>query len=182
MIKIVATYYQQQKEVWVLIHSLLNQTYKDWNLYICSNGDESVLQLPITDKRIHVEMFAPTGFWGCYNREYMRTRVEDEDYLINCSVEDYYAPTTLEEIAKRNEDFVWFDFSHHHFKYNSSSIESEPSVGAIDWGNFAVKGKVAKQVPIRNCESYTADGEWVEDIMKLKLTKHKIKKILFVKN
>lgn len=181
MIQIFATYYKQEKEANTLIQSLICQTYEDWQLHICSNGDDSINNLNITDSRITTSISEPTEFWGCYNREEFRKQAPDS-YLINSSVEDYYAPKTLEYLSKRSEDLVYWDFTHHHFEYKSNAIESHPRVGNIDWGNFAVNGALARRVPIPNCESYTADGEWVEALKRERITIHKIDRVLFVKN
>lgn len=183
---IFATYYEQEKSANTLINSLIQQTYEDWELLICSNGDESVHNLDIRDSRIKVMLSKPTGSWGCFNREEFRKTLPPNSYLINTSVEDYYAPITLEEINNHKEDLIYWDFSHHHFGYNSSSTTSNLSISNIDWGNFAINTEVALKVPIPNCESYEADGEWVVALKKhLESqggTTKKIDKILFVKN
>lgn len=183
---IFATYYQQEKSAYTLINSLIQQTYEDWELVICSNGDESVHNLDILDSRIKVKVSKPTGNWGCYNREEFRKTLPPNSYLINTSVEDYYAPITLKEISKHKDDLIYWDFSHHHFGYDSTSTTSNLSISNIDWGNFAVKSEVASRVPISNCKSYEADGEWVLDLKKYIISQRgntkKIDKVLFVKN
>lgn len=183
---IFATYYQQLDSCQTLIQSLLNQTFKDWELHIHSNGDNSIKQLEICDSRINTKITKPTEYWGCYNRESFRTSLPLGSYIINTSVEDYYAPITLEEINKHTEELIYWDFSHHHFNYETSRTESKPSICNIDWGNFAVKTDIALNVPIQDCKSYTADGEWVEAV-KNKIIEQgggikKIPKVLFVKN
>jgi hypothetical protein len=178
MIKIFATYYKQEKELNVLLSALAVQSNQNFELTVCSNGDHT---LPEGNyERIVTE--ENTGFWGCLNRKNFIASLDDEDYVINTSVEDYYTPNMIaevEECIKSGFEFIFWDVVHHHYKY--TYLRSMPMKNYIDWGNFCVKAKYIKQVEI-NHESFFADGETVEAIMELNPKAGKINKVLMVKN
>jgi len=180
---IFSTYYKQELSAPVLAYSILNQTYTNWELHICSNGDEGIYDCPIPkDERIHISVSEPSGNWGCLNRRKFIEECDSGHMLINTSCEDYYAPSTLDYISRTSSQFVYWDFSHHHFGYESKHVSSSPNVGGIDWGNFAVDTALAKSVPFPEVDSYCADGEWVTEIIKHSPSKEKIERVLFVKN
>lgn len=164
-----ATYHNQLKESNTIIASMINQTADNWRLVICSNGDESANEIdtkshPNIEIRIEKEN---SGFWGCKNREKFIQEVANENaFLINTSVEDYYAPKLIECINMYSEhDFIFWDFSHHQFGYETKHANSTLKVGGIDWGNFAVKTDVIAKHGIPNTESYFADGETVVNML-----------------
>jgi hypothetical protein len=184
-----ATYYEQEHSSQTLIQSLLMQTADNWKLTICSNADDSVLNLNILDPRVNIILKGEnTGFWGALNRrDFIIDSVGDNEMLINTSCEDYYIKTLVEEINKKDEDFVMWDHAHHHFKYNTISAVVQPKRNKIDWGSYAVKGSVAKQAAINTdietWKEFTADGQFVENIMQIdNLKVVRLPKILFVKN
>ena len=199
-----ATYYQQKEKANTLINSLMMQTADNWELVICSNADGSVNDLVITDPRITVKVTEEnTGFWGALNRrDYIQNELEDDVLLINTSVEDYYIPKLVELINEHSDkDFIYWDFAHHHFGYNTNQAISQPRITKIDWGNFAIKSSIAKNVSIGSFEKvnpdnpnetfnisywqeFMGDGFFVEHVFaqNLQLKSIRIPKILMVKN
>ena len=179
MVKIFATYYNQEERLPTLLASLKAQTSQNYKLTVCSNADKTIHKVfPLVDFEKIVTK-ENTGFWGCKNRVDFISTLDDNDYIINTSAEDYYAPTLIEEIEKGGEDFIYWDLVHHQADY--TLLRSSPFITRIDWGNFCVKAKFIKNIVI-NTESYTADGEAVEEIMKMNPTMRKISKVLMIKN
>jgi hypothetical protein len=199
-----ATYYEQEKSAVTLIQSLLMQTADNWKLTICSNADNTLLNVKEQwgfDPRItFIVKEKNSGFWGAPNRKWFINEVlEDDELIVNTSAEDYYAPKTVEFINSREEDFIMWDFTHHQFNYDVFHCISQPRVRKIDWGNYALLGKYAKQVdmqpiPRKNeqgeeymenpWESFFGDGYFVEYLFRQhpEITNIRLPKVLFVKN
>jgi hypothetical protein len=59
-----------------------------------------------------------------------------------------------------------------------------PVVRYIDWGNFAIKTAIARKVGIQHPESFTADGQFVQDCIAegLIINPVKINQILTIHN
>jgi len=198
-----ATYYEQHDKAYTLIQSLLSQTADNWKLTICSNADKSVYDLKIDDPRITIMCTETnTEFWGALNRKaFIDNQLLDDELLINTSVEDYYIPKLVEYLNTRSEDFIMWDFSHHHFAYSTFFAITHPRVNKVDWGNFAIKGHYAKQVDMSNLptvnpenrqeviytdgwKNFRADGYFVEYTFRQfpQISNVRLPKILFVKN
>lgn len=195
-----ATYYEQQDQAATLIQSLLCQTAQNWKLTICSNADNTLMMVEDiwgNDPRINfIIKDENSGHWGALNRKaFIENDLKDDELLVNCSVEDYYVPKTVEFINSRSEDFIYWDFSHHQFGYETISSMVQPRIRHIDWGSYALLGNIAKSVnmlPVKNNDgtesdawiSFFADGIFVEYLLDQTphLTSVRIPKILFVKN
>lgn len=197
-----ATYFEQKEKAHTLINSLLAQTADNWELTICSNGDASVNELGVTDKRINIKLTEEnTGFWGALNRkEFIYSdALGDDDLLINTSVEDYYIPKLVEYINEFNQEFIYWDVAHHHFGYNTNFAVGQPRIKKMDWGGYAVKGSIAKSTQMGEFQSQNPDGTprvgdyWKEFMGDGYFIEHmfaqhptlqtiRIPKILFVKN
>jgi hypothetical protein len=221
-----ATYYQQKDSALTLVQSLLRQTKDNWKLTICSNGDESIHEFESQygfiwkgDPRITIKKSeVNTQFWGALNRrDFIQSdELLPNEMLVNTSVEDYYVPQTVEFVSyklygklpngsdvyhPRTEQFVMWDFTHHHFGYNLASCISQPRLKKIDWGNYAILGEIAKNVKITPLplgkrdenyndilenpwESFYGDGLFVEEVFKQfpNITNVRLPKVLFAKN
>jgi hypothetical protein len=200
-----ATYYEQEQEAPTLINSLMRQTADNWKLTICSNADNTLMNVQEryhTDPRIHYTILEEnTGFWGAKNRRDFYQSVDLDTMVVMTSVEDYYVPRTVEYINSRGEDFIYWDFTHHHFDYKTTFAISQPRMKKIDWGNFAILSDKAKEVNIselknRNAEDpqkfdiidgweqFMGDGIFVEEVFKKfpEISNVRIPKILFAKN
>lgn len=205
-----ATYYEQKDTAITLVQSLLRQTEGNWKLTICSNGDKSILDFETSygfmwegDDRITIKLLEEdTGHWGALNRKsFIQEELGDDELVVNTSVEDYYVPKTIEYINKRDESFIMWDFTHHHFEYNLSHCISQPRLKKIDWGNYALLGSIAKTVDMESVptgkrddnnkdimenawESFYGDGYFVEFLFRQHPTISNIRlpKVLFAKN
>lgn len=189
-IVVFATYYQQKEKAATLIEAMKAQLVPNWELVICSNGDESVNELNITDPRIRVILTPEnTGHWGALNRKkFIEEELRDDDLLINTSVEDYYAPVLTGDVntLSQSNDFIHWDFSHHIFRYTTINAMTQPRISKIDWGSYAVRGKFAKNTKMSDDEwkAYVADGLFVEHMITQNPDMRVIRlpKILMVKN
>ena len=113
---IVMPMYKQPEEVISrAVYSIINQTYKDWELIICDNGSyydgvtDFIDNLRKKDKRViyfknEKNVGWPKGISLCLERatgEFMGF-IADDDYLEQLWLEDVYS-----EIEKNNPDVIW---------------------------------------------------------------------------
>jgi hypothetical protein len=170
----------------MFIGMMLSQTNPNWIIWILHNGINIVAEnraKKYNDKRIKFFQNENSNFWGCYNRQNYLKNVETE-YVINSSIHDYYIPIAIQEILSReNDDFIYWQSINHLVGYHTT-LDCEPIPGQIDWGNFAVKTDIAKQVGINHPEDFMADGLFVKDLMNSGLisSKSKINNILTIHN
>lgn len=187
MLTFIATAHKETIEAHLFISSLILQTDPEWKcIIVCDGFNEYVENVVGLYKDSRIELFrteTPTGFWGHYNRIYALNKLVDTEFVIQTSIQDYYIPTAVKEIcnASTNADFVYFNSLHNHFSYNE--LNTELKVCKIDWGNFAIRTSIARQVGIHHPESNTCDGQFVEKCAQVpNLRINKINKILTVHN
>lgn len=195
MITFVATAFNEQFDYYTFIGSLLCQTNSNWKAIIYVNGSEHAETaynkcrqiLDYENKCVNKISFKysenNTGHWGCLNRQDCIDRLVDTEYIIQTSIQDYWMPNAVEEISKRKEDFIYWNSINHIVGY-TTILNSSLGIGGIDWGNFAVKTSIAKQIGITKPDAHAADGIFVlEGISKnLIKTTYKIPLILTVHN
>lgn len=177
-----------------LFDSLLAQTDPDsWCCRVIHNGpaaDESEFNNRCywlkNDSRFQLECSpTDTGNWGTANRQ----RAIDEcqtEYLVQTSVQDYWLPQAMGYITKtltenKPDILVWNSVNH--LVGPCRVLDADLKWSKLDWGNFAVKTEIAKQVPIKQKE-YCADFLFVQDCMNKGLIKRaqKIDALLTIHN
>jgi hypothetical protein len=186
MITFVAAAYKETTDAYMFLSSLIIQTNQRWKCIVYADAPNNYIKTAIetlNDSRIsYVENKTSTGFWGHYNRKKALYELVGTEFVINTSIQDYYTPNAVAEILNyQDHDFIFFNCVHCHYQHHI--LQSEPKRGHIDWGSFAVKTSIAKQVGIREPESSMCDGIFVENCFargNLKATK--IGKILTVHN
>jgi hypothetical protein len=183
MITFVATAFEEKYESMAFIGSMLAQKDQRWKAIIYGNKHsveiDNILQL-INDSRITYKVSETnTGFWGCYNRIEALNNLVDTEYIVQTSIQDYYLPNAVSEILKRNEDFIYWNALHNHFEWEK--LDAFVKIGSIDWGCFAVKTEIAKNIGIKIPEKPYADGAFAESCNG-KCTFTKIDKTLTIHN
>jgi len=196
MITVVATAFKEKNSLPMFIGSLLCQTNNNWKAIIFHNGIDAEMEnifdtitdlYPDLDINNKFEFFfceENNGFWGAKNRDFVLKNLVDTKYILNSSVQDYFVPIAIEEILKAGDaDLIYFNSINHLFGYERP-LDSKLETGWIDWGNFAVKTEIAKQVGINKPEDFCADGHFVQDLLKSGSIniKYKINKILTIHN
>jgi len=183
----VAPMFKDYTGVYSYIGSLLSQTNSSWKTIIYHNGTDKLARSIVEsfkDSRIvYVESLINTEAWGCYNRIDALNNLIDTEYVIQSSAHDYWIPTAVEEMTNHNEDFLYFNGINHIFGYGGI-IDTHPSIGRMDWGNFRVRTEIARKVGINKPEEFCADGMFVRDLLKSGLIKsiRKINKCLTIHN
>ena len=194
MVDIITVTYGQNEILKCFINSIKAQTSDNWKLTIIHDGPNDKLKKELIDENYlipnkveFISYYKRTEVWGHLLRKWALENVIKNEYVLLTNGDNYYTPNMVEEVSKRNEDFIYFDLIHSHVtesNHNRSSygyINSELKYGRIDIGNVVVKSSLAKKAGFN---STVPDADWFyfEDILKLTPTVYKIDKVLFVHN
>jgi glycosyltransferase involved in cell wall biosynthesis len=190
----IITAYQRYNNIQCLIHSLLLQTYDNFEVIIIHDGydqkHEEVIKPYLNDIRFkYIYTDHRYNDWGMTLRN-KGLEMVDGDWIINTNDDNYYVPVYLEELVKvienKNEcNFVYYDcvLSHNniinHNKKDYGLLIPEIRHSYIDMGQFAVKKEVISKYKFHL--TAPADGILIEE-MKHELKPEYIDKILFVHN
>lgn len=187
MITFVATAYNETIDSYQFISSLILQTNPNWKCIVYCDAPNEYIKKSIdffNDNRIsYIHNETPKKWWGHHNRNFALNNIVDTEFIIQTSIQDYYTPNTVELILNysKNHDFIYFNCIHNHRKYDV--LDSQPVIAGIDWGSFAVRTNIAKEIGYLHIEDSLADGKFVERCFKHNgLRPIKINKILTVHN
>lgn len=170
-------------------HCMLNQTCKDYKAIIWHNGPYYEGGFPdgtwnVSNTIQFRQSPIDTGNYGCANRQ----QAIDEcttDYIIQTSVQDVWMYQAVEFILKGLQDapdiLIWNSVNH--LVGPCKVLDAQLAWSKLDWGNFAIRTDIAKQIPIRQTE-YCADWLFVNDCIQKGLIKtaKKLNNILTIHN
>lgn len=187
MVTFVATALDEKYESYQFISSLILQSDSRWKCIIyCDEPNDYIRKCVefFNDDRITIiENKVRTGNWGHLNRKVALEKLVNTKFIIQTSIQDYYTPNTVFEILSVPDeyDFIYYNSLHNHYQH--AVLYTVPIVDKIDWGCFAIKTDIAKQVGINHVNSDRCDGLFVQDCFKIpNLSSYKINKILTVHN
>lgn len=183
----IAPTYNEKYDIYMFCGSMLCQSNYNWKAIIYSNGENSHVREIVhkfqDERLIYHESEHNTGFWGCYNRINALENIVNTELIVQTSIQDYFLPNTVDLILNHREyDFIYWNSLHHYFGH--SLLDAGLHIGGIDWGNFAIKTSIARQVGINHPEAYDADGRFVMDCVNSGLIENRVKldKILTIHN
>lgn len=190
MITFVLPAITEVNDAYVSLGSLMCQTNPAWEAIVINNGCNLRLRELIEkafgfDNRvIYAESEEVTGT-ALANR-LTALNMAQPGYVIQSSIQDYYVPETVEllhsAILRESYDFIYWNSINHHYHPNVV-MECFPTRMRIDWGNFAVRVEMAKEIGYMHLDDNMADGLFVEElIQKLNPKKYKIDRMLTVHN
>lgn len=187
MLTFITTAYNEKNEANIFLNSLLLQDNPNWKCIVYADVPNEYVKNLITeinDNRIvYHENEIKTGFWGHKNRKFALQNLTNTEFVLQSSIQDYYLPITVSSVLKLKDthDFIYFDCIHNGFGYNV--LNTKPKICNIDWGCFAVRTNIAKQIDIHDTESRVTDGIFVENCMRYNgLRVAKLNKILLIHN
>ncbi len=187
MITFVVTAYKETVDAYMFLSSLLLQTDSRWKCIIVGDDDNQYIKDTVSffnDNRIEfLYIDNPVKYYGHTNRKYALDNLVTTDFILQTSIQDYFLPCAVSDILSyaSNYDFIYYNSLHNHFDYKILNAQLE--ICKIDWGNFAVRTKIAKEVGINKPESNACDGFFVEDCLKYpNIRVAKLNKILTVHN
>lgn len=188
MVTFIAPAFNEKYDPFMFIGSMLGQQNPAWKAIIYHNGPNPVLKQLIeffSDPRlVYMESETDTGAWGTYNRMDAISKLVDCPFVVQTSIQDYWLPNAVDSILEHpDQDFIYWNSINHLVGYHNI-LDCQPVINHIDWGNFAIKTDIAKQVGINHPTEFTADGLFVKDCMESGLVKNivKLEKILTIHN
>lgn len=184
----VAAAHNEVVETVPFIFSVISQHSDNWELLIYNDGPNPKLRNIVKDVNHpninYIERETNSGYWGHFNRKHALEELVTTDYLIQCSVQDYYMPYTLALFNKALEhddfDIVYFDMIH--TRPIGGVIKTQLKECEIDWGSFFIKTKFAQQVGIDNPTHAHCDGLFAEKCLTFNPKVHKIDAVLLAHN
>lgn len=206
MVTFVATSFEEEFDPYVFIGSMLCQKNRNWKAIIYNNGPnpwmkqileeiqqprvrynhwlKTVIESFNDSRLIYLESELNTGGWGCYNRNDAINNLVDTEYVVQTSIQDYWLPNAVDDIlAQSGNDFIYWDSINHLSGYQNI-LHAMPVMRYIDWGNFAIKTSIAKQIGINSPEAFNADWFFVRDCIAegLIVKSKKLNQILTIHN
>jgi hypothetical protein len=174
----------------VFVTSMLAQTCQEFHAVVFNNGpDEEHIDSWIIDQNVgwseeysdHIQFkksVTDSGNWGTKNRQ---TAIEEcrTEYIIQTSISDYWLPQAVDIITKAlqaNPDsdiLVWNSINH--LIAPCRVLDAELAWSKLDWGNFAIRTSIAKEVGINHGHTYCADWNFITDCLNKGLIKKAIK-------
>lgn len=189
MITFVLPAITEVNDAYVSLGSLICQTNRFWESIVINNGSSLRLRKIIkkafgSDGRIIYGESEEVADTALANR-LVALNMAQPGYIIQSSIQDYYKPETVQLITNaiaEGYDFIYWNSINHHYNHNVV-MDCRPKVRSIDWGNFAVRVEMAKEIGYMHLDDNMADGLFVEElIQKLNPKKYKIDRMLTVHN
>ena len=196
IVEVIAVAYKNIEQVRCFIYMMQCQTANNWKLRIIHDGDdepyENMLSVvnKIKDERVFI---SSTNEWkgnaGHASRDYaLKHPIFDSHYTVLTNSDNYYVPTWISEINKREEDFIYWDCIHNHINVNFDRkvpyglLNVKLEGGCIDMGCVAIKTSIARKIGFNSRRYLRADWDYFEECLPHCKSKHKIPQILFVHN
>jgi len=186
---VLLAHYEKEPCYKVSLGSLMCQTNPNWEAIVIHNGLNPELRdaigVEFPDDRIkYKERIEPDVTRGVINRLWAINELVGSKYIVQSSVQDYFFPSLVQDILhsfRGDPGFIYWNSINHLWLANDK-LDARPEIRKIDWGNFCIKTKVAKQVGIKELMKDEADGIFVEEVMKTGVVTCKIHSILTVHN
>ena len=158
-----------------IISSLINQTHKNWHLFLIHDGPSSMdinsIVNATKDPRItYVETPERQGNWGHgYRREYLeKLKESDFDYIVITNADNHHTPTYCEYLLKgftNGQVAVYHDQMIHSY-LGWGIINCKLQQGYLDCAGVMVRKDVACEIGWRDVEAHSADWLYFNDIIK----------------
>lgn len=171
LVSIVVPSYNRPKQLNILIQSLLLQTYQNVEIIVYNDGPNSEIRDLLSDYQnesrvIYLETAEHMGGWGHLQRE-LGSKVAKGDFIGHANDDNYYCPVYIEwmvaALVNLGSDFAFCNFVHSHEGYKP--FDTYPALGKIDAGVWIAKSNLVKETPWPNY-SFSADGQYVEELLK----------------
>ena len=164
-----------------IISSLINQTHKDWHLFLIHDGPSTMdikgIVSATKDPRItYTETPKRLGNWGHgYRREYLQKLKDSEyDYIVITNADNHHVPTYCEYMIKgfTNGEVAVYHSHMVHSYIRWGILECKLQQGFIDCAGMMIRKDVACSTGWNNIEAHSADWAFFNEIIQ----KHGINK------
>lgn len=162
LITFVACAYLEREYNRAFIDSMQMQTSQEFEAIIWHNGP---IELPwwSSEKIQFKQSLINAGKYGCDNRQ-QSIKECDTEYIIQTSVQDYWLPQAvhfiLQGLEEKPDILIWDSINH--LVGPCKVLDAQLTWSKLDWGNFAMKTSIAKQLTIQG-DQYCADWLFVKE-------------------
>lgn len=175
----------------LLALSLIEQTYKNWELLFVHDGpadslDENSKAIIASDNRIRfIETETRANDWGHTPRQFAFEKIRNADpgdFVVVTNSDNYHVPGFIEKMLEHFDDSihaVYCDMVHEY--YNWRNFETRLEYSFIDCGCVMARSETALRAGW-NDNTYEGDWKYVADLIGICGTKaiRKVKATLFV--
>ena len=129
------------------IDSVIAQNYSNWEILICSDGEDKMVETIITeynDERIKYFYTKSTNFFGTHQRNYLLEKTTG-DYIIFLDDDNYLYPNHLEIINQNieNSDMLIYHINFESYQYSVIPLVDKIIHEQIDSLNFVIKRELS---------------------------------------
>ncbi len=150
----------------VLAHSLIMQSYPDWELWLIHDGPGEIAA--VEDERVkYFHTAERKGYWGHSIRSEYLQKVTSPFVLIT-NPDNYYAPVYFDYAMKTLASGRYVGAYSGQFIHNYNGYQVIPSRlhrGFIDCGQMLLRTKEAQQVGWKNITDHSADWLFFQDLI-----------------
>lgn len=169
-----------------LLHSLLAQTYRNWEALVVHDGPypplpDFLLNLDIA----RIRFLETPERKGAYGHPWRRWGIDQTlgQYVGLSNDDNYYAPVYFEwmlsELQAKKADLVYCDMVHSHRRWGV--ITAKPARGFIDVGNWLAAAPLAKSTPWTDT-GFAGDWTYFQALQQKARQLAKVSAPLFVHN
>jgi len=171
LITFVATAHYECGNKRIFIPSILNQSSQNFNAIVFHNGPDIEMRQWVNnqiDNKDYIKFknsSVDTGNYGCTNRQQAIEECKTE-YIIQTSIQDYFLPQAVQFILQgleaKPDILVWNSINH--LVGPCKVLDAKLAWSKLDWGNFAMKTSIAKQLTIQG-DQYCADWLFIKEAL-----------------
>lgn len=154
LMSILTPTYKRYDELQIAIESVKNQTYDNWEMLICSDGDDNNVKNIIdsyNDNRIKYYFTERTNNWGSTQRNYL-TNIANGKYIIYLDDDNIIYPNALKDVVDNFDKTtgmliakIDYDGLDHQLP-----VENKITLGKIDTLNAVVDRQYIKYISWKN--------------------------------
>jgi len=154
------------------IDSILNQIDPNWTAIIYHNGPNQEMKDYVSsyndERLVYMESDTDEGNWGTANRQ-RAIDICTTPWIVQSSIQDYWLPQAVKYINEcieqnRPQIIVWDSINH--LVGPCLKLDGQLAWSKCDWGQFALRTPIAKQVGIQRGDVYCGDWAFVSDVLK----------------
>lgn len=165
MLFCVLTAHNNDEKIFNLINDLKNQTFKNFFCFLIFSSSDRIYVEKVINTPLNWLGWLEDENYNDFGHE-KRAKglaISNKKYTCFFNCDDRYSNIYFEKLItkaeKENLDLVFCN------EGGKWKINTSPKIGAISSGGFIVKTSFAKKVGY-NYRNYTADGKFVEDLVK----------------
>lgn len=164
----IAPAYNEQPWQIPFIDSMIAQRDTGWDAVVFHNGPSDTMRTRIAvigDSRLqYEESSSDSGQWGTMNRATAIRYIAENGYIVQTSVQDYWLPHAVQmirqQMATQPSIITWDSINH---LTGPGVLQCELAWSKVDWGNFALRVDIAKELGIQRPTEFCSDWYTIQE-------------------